>query len=294
MTWTDWAAGVLNGIGAPINTTNIETLWAWSGAESGTADRMRWNNPLNSTLPWLSPPSHPMNSVGVQFYMDVPSGIAATVATLVNGYYPTICSHLRNSVPRASWGDACHELGTWGTGCGWLTPAYGPAPGSIPTPIPNSIGATVVASSGIAHAFGRGSDNALWTMSHDGNAWSPWKSLGGVLSNDEIRAVRVKNGDLHVIVTGAANQKYLWASRDEFATWSETDLAGAVTGLTLVSLDPTPSLLAAIAAIPAPSTVSAPPEPVETEPDLSPVTAALSVVNAKLDAIAAKLQKDLA
>jgi hypothetical protein len=131
MTWTDWAVGVLNGIGAPINTTNIEALWAWSGSESGTADRMRWNNPLNTTLPWLSPPSHPMNSVGVQFFMDVPSGIAATVATLVNGYYPTILSHLRNSVPRAQWGDACHELGVWGTGCAWLTPTYGPAPGVL-------------------------------------------------------------------------------------------------------------------------------------------------------------------
>jgi hypothetical protein len=130
-TWETWAAGVLNGISAPINATNVDTLWAWSGSESGTADRMRWGNPLNTTLQWLSPPSHPMNSVGVQFFMDVPSGIAATVDTLLNGYYPTIISHLRNSVPRAQWTDACHELGTWGTGCGWLLPAYGPAPGNL-------------------------------------------------------------------------------------------------------------------------------------------------------------------
>jgi hypothetical protein len=186
MTWTDWAAGVLNGIGAPINTTNIETLWAWSGAESGTADRMRWNNPLNSTLPWLSPPSHPMNSVGVQFYMDVPSGIAATVATLVNGYYPTICSHLRNSVPRASWGDACHELGTWGTGCGWLTPAYGPAPGTLGddmTPDEHTALFTLLAKV-------QTDDANLWT----GNGWPVITALNARLDAIEAKITAITPG----------------------------------------------------------------------------------------------------
>lgn len=127
-TWEQWATAVLAGIGAPADQTNIDTLWAWSNKESG-ADVMRWNNPLNTTEPW--PGAQNMNSVGVKRYASVNDGVLATVATLDNGYYPTILANLRSSLSRSQWGNACAELGKWGTGCGWLTSVYGAAPGAI-------------------------------------------------------------------------------------------------------------------------------------------------------------------
>lgn len=125
MSWDVWAAGVLNGIGAPVDAANFDTLWAWSHAESGT-DVMRWNNPLNTTERW--PGSVTMNSAGVQGFASVNDGVLATVATLDNGYYPIILANLRGSLPRPNWGNACPELDKWGTGCRWLPSYYGPAP----------------------------------------------------------------------------------------------------------------------------------------------------------------------
>jgi hypothetical protein len=126
--WETWAVGVLEAIGAPVDATNAETLWAWSNKESG-ADVMRWNNPLNTTQ-WLRG-SVDMNSVGVKKYGSVADGILATQVTLKNGYYPVILANLRGSVPRASWSNACPNLGTWGTGCNWLQATYGPVPGNL-------------------------------------------------------------------------------------------------------------------------------------------------------------------
>jgi hypothetical protein len=125
-TWSVWADGVLAGIGAPADAANIDTLWAWSGAESGN-DRMRFNNPLNTTQP-EGPGNVDANSAGVKIYPTVEQGITATVITLLNGRYGIIVSNLRNSVPRAAWGNACRQLETWGTGCTWITHNYGAAP----------------------------------------------------------------------------------------------------------------------------------------------------------------------
>lgn len=128
MSWSDWASGVLQGLGAPLDALNLDTLWAWSGAESLPYDRMHINNPLNTTQPWSG--ATDWNTVGVKIYATESDGIGATVSTLLNGRYPTIVSHLRNSIPRAQWGDACPELNVWGTGCGWLDTDYGAVPGS--------------------------------------------------------------------------------------------------------------------------------------------------------------------
>lgn len=111
-----------------MDGVNLDTLWAWSNKESGAAV-MRWNNPLNTTEIYGT--SMPMNDVGVQFYPEEWIGVSATVATLENGYYPVILANLRGSVPRAQWGNACANLGTWGTGCDWLQSTYGPAPGNL-------------------------------------------------------------------------------------------------------------------------------------------------------------------
>lgn len=129
--WLHWSAGVCIGMNAPLSSINKDTLWAWSGAESGT-DRMRWNNPLNTTLEWGTTPYINANSVGVKVYRTVDEGISATVLTLTNGLYPVIVANLQGSVPRQQWGtEACTELERWGTGCGWLNADYGAAPGVI-------------------------------------------------------------------------------------------------------------------------------------------------------------------
>lgn len=121
-----WQNGVLNGVGAPANNITADVLWAWSGAESGS-DRMRINNPLNTTQPEGSG-NVDFNSVGVKIYPTVEQGIAATVTTLLNGHYPLIVDHLRRSIPRQQWADCCGELGVWGTGCGWISREYGLPP----------------------------------------------------------------------------------------------------------------------------------------------------------------------
>lgn len=126
--WADWKHGTLAGVGAPDDAVNTDTLWAWSRKESGI-DVMRWNNPLNTTQ--LEPGSQSENWVGVEAYPSWQVGVTATVQTLLNGRYPVIVDHLRRSVPRQQWGDACANLGTWGTGCSWLSSNYGAAPGAV-------------------------------------------------------------------------------------------------------------------------------------------------------------------
>lgn len=118
--WSQWAAGVLGGLGAAGVQVNLDTLAAWSRAESGDASQwMRWNNPLNTTRTGFG--GVDMNSVGVKAYPTVQAGVLATLATLQNGSYPTIVDHLRSGTPAAQWQDACGELQTWGTGCAWIS-----------------------------------------------------------------------------------------------------------------------------------------------------------------------------
>lgn len=135
-TFTIWKSGVCVGLGAPDDAINTDTLWAWQSAEGGIGH----NNPLNTTysmagaVPWNTLP----NGLHVWSYVDIADGINATVVTLLapdpsvglpNGY-DVIVDHLRRSIPRAQWGDACWQLDKWGTGCGWLTTNYGAAAGS--------------------------------------------------------------------------------------------------------------------------------------------------------------------
>jgi hypothetical protein len=130
MSFLDWASGVLRGVNAPLDQPNVDTLWAWSGAESLPRDRMSINNPLNTTQfePGAVAFNTLPNGLHVWQYPDVATGITATVETLLNGHYPVIVDHLRRSIPRQSWNDGCANLETWGTGCTWITRDYGPAP----------------------------------------------------------------------------------------------------------------------------------------------------------------------
>lgn len=136
MSWPTWTIGVLSGIGAPLDAPNVDTVWAWSNAETAPYDLMRWNNPLNTTEKWpgsrdsgAQPGPH-----DVQIYASENDGILATIATLENGYYSAILANLRASLPRQQWGvysTAGAELHLWGTGTNWLQATYGSAPGNI-------------------------------------------------------------------------------------------------------------------------------------------------------------------
>lgn len=88
-------------------------MWAaWARAEGGTAS----NNPWNTTQPW--PHATIYNSAGVRNYRTGADGIAATVRTLENGYYPGLVRDFRagKKSARALVVDNARELDTWGTG----------------------------------------------------------------------------------------------------------------------------------------------------------------------------------
>jgi len=120
--WRNWAVGVLAGISAPITPVNVTSLWNWSVKESGF-DVMRWNNPLNTTRELRAgiDVDPDMNAVGVESYPSVSDGIQATLATLLNGLYPTLVANLRGQVSYRAWQNAAHELDTWGSGTDWLS-----------------------------------------------------------------------------------------------------------------------------------------------------------------------------
>jgi hypothetical protein len=80
---------VLSAIGAPVTERNLHACIAWQVAEGGTA---QWN-PWNTTQPAHG--STDYNSAHVKNYPDRETGIAATVRTLTNGYYPKILAEFR-------------------------------------------------------------------------------------------------------------------------------------------------------------------------------------------------------
>jgi hypothetical protein len=249
--WSTWASGVLGGIAAPVDAVNMDSLWAWSGAESGT-DRMRWNNPLNTTqeLRTTVDIDPDMNRVGVEAYPTVINGVAATVETLTNGRYGIIVDHLRRSVPRAQWGDACAQLGTWGTGCAWITADYGAAPQQLEESPRRSV---ILATTTSLHQFVRGTDSGLYHRKATGGAWTPWATLGGSLASDVISGGVDAQGVLRVTVVGTDGELFDNASSDDGATWAGfSNNHGRGTGLVSIS----PSSPAASAPVPAAKSVT--------------------------------------
>lgn len=108
---TLWRFRLLRAVKAKGNVENRRLLRAWQLAEGGTAAF----NPLNTTQPWAGATDY--NSVHVRNYATGTDGIAATAATLQNGYYPGIVRDLRDG----QW-DAREivtrnrrEFDTWGT-----------------------------------------------------------------------------------------------------------------------------------------------------------------------------------
>jgi hypothetical protein len=99
---------ILAGIGAPDTPENRKLMAAWQRAEGGSPD-----NPFNTTQG--APGATDFNSVGVKRYPDVATGVAATVKTLLNGYYPNIIAALKAGNNAAAVADAI-ESSPWGTG----------------------------------------------------------------------------------------------------------------------------------------------------------------------------------
>ena len=75
-----WATELLRAVGAPVCSNNLVSLVTWQTAENTTA---AWN-PLATTQPAAG--TTDFNSVGVKNYPSPAAGIAATVATLREGY----------------------------------------------------------------------------------------------------------------------------------------------------------------------------------------------------------------
>lgn len=118
--WQGWESQVLAAIGAPVTAANVAFLDAWQNAEGGSAAY----NPLNTTQRMSG--STPYNSAGVQEYGSTAQGANATAQTLQNGRYGAIVDGLRSGNPLG--GDTstiAQELGTWGTGPGFLQSMLG-------------------------------------------------------------------------------------------------------------------------------------------------------------------------
>jgi hypothetical protein len=115
-----WAVDLLARLGntAPTAET-VKFVVAWSIAEDacltgcGYSSAFERHNPLNTTQTGYGE-YMTINGDGVKAYPDRDSGLAATVQTLTNGYYPHIVAGLQSNQPDMALNYA--ELGVWGTG----------------------------------------------------------------------------------------------------------------------------------------------------------------------------------
>ncbi len=107
-----WKFRLLRAIHAKGSLENRRLLAAWARAEGGTAKY----NPMNTTEPW--PGATNYNTAGVKNYPTGAAGIAATAATLVNGYYNGLVADLRSGkwTARQIVTRNAAEIDKWGTG----------------------------------------------------------------------------------------------------------------------------------------------------------------------------------
>ena len=108
------ATAILAALGATPTPVNVGLLEAWITCEKGTAgDAWQWNNPLNTTEPGYGS-TQTVNTAGVRVYPTPADGVAATVATLTNGYYPILVQGLRTS-DAGTFFSGANEISIWGT-----------------------------------------------------------------------------------------------------------------------------------------------------------------------------------
>jgi len=103
---------ILQKIGAPPTTNNINILKTWQNHEGGTATY----NPLNTTMKDVD--STNFNSFGVKNYGSFNTGTEATADTLLLRYYKPIVNAFKDNEPLAYWRNnpaIRQSLNTWGT-----------------------------------------------------------------------------------------------------------------------------------------------------------------------------------
>jgi len=110
---TAWITSVLTAIGAPATQANINSMSSWIAHEStypgNGSNTGGLFNPLNTTLGESGATEY--NSIGVKNYTSEAQGIAATVATLLNGDYSDIVAALRTG--NGLCGQSFAGLATW-------------------------------------------------------------------------------------------------------------------------------------------------------------------------------------
>ena len=191
-----WATAVLNGIGAPVNATNIATLAKWRGKEGTSAQY----NYLATTQ--AASGATNFNSVGVKNYATVDSGAQATAQTLQSGLYGNVLAMFRNSVPAASWSAAArYDLDTWAHGpSGVHNGAYsnflGGAAGSTSGGGPN-IGAAASTLINDVKAGGLAPTNPLDPLAGVGSAIS---GFGTTVNNDVRKVLYFAGGGMLILV----------------------------------------------------------------------------------------------
>lgn len=121
-----WQAAVAlaDALHAPRTAPVLKLLAAWSYCEKPHtgAGAWQWNNPLNTTEPGFGA-TRSVNGAGVKVYPTPADGVAATVATLTNGFYPNLVQALRRANPGMFLAQA-GEMGTWGTSLSCIRQDY--------------------------------------------------------------------------------------------------------------------------------------------------------------------------
>lgn len=115
----DFALSVLQGLGNTNPTQQIiDFLVGWTAKETGVETPEYTGakyNLLNTTQPWIN--STDFNDVHVKNYANYNDGIAATVVTIRNGFYPALNHCLvtndDSQLTDSPSSEVLHELTTW-------------------------------------------------------------------------------------------------------------------------------------------------------------------------------------
>ena len=99
---------ILEGIDAPVTKNTLTFFFAWRQAEHGACAF----NPFATMQPYGA--STKFNKPGVRNYESAEDGIAATIKTLLNGYYPDLLTRLRSDLDPLEIA-ASLDLNIWGS-----------------------------------------------------------------------------------------------------------------------------------------------------------------------------------
>lgn len=140
-----WCQMVLAAIGAPVDDAHLVGPLAWCFAEGGWQHNDAMYNPWNTTQ--RLPGSRSVNAAGVQSYVSLAQGVAATVQTLENGRYGLVLAALDSgnapalalAVGQSHWGTSgalLYQLIPRAAAYLGANPALGSPPASALLPAP--------------------------------------------------------------------------------------------------------------------------------------------------------------